>query len=88
MGRGKVDDVRDPKRQAELQQLVEQLIGFKPTKIAVEADARSDAKLQAEYNAYLKGDFQLEHHEIHQVGFRLAKQMGHPKIHCVDYFWI
>ena len=86
-GGEKVDDMRAPKRQAELQQLVEQLIGFKPTKIAVEADTRSDAKLQAEYNAYLKGDFQLERHEIHQVGFRLAKQMGHPKVHCVDYFW-
>lgn len=82
----KIDDMRTPKRQDELQQLVEQLIGFKPTKIAVEADTRWDAELQAEYNAYLKDDFQLERHEIHQVGFRLAKQIGHPKIYCVDYF--
>ena len=71
--------MRTPKRQAELQQLVEQLIRFKPTKIAVEADTRWDAKLQAEYNAYLKDDFQLERHEIHQVGFRLAKQMEHSE---------
>jgi hypothetical protein len=82
----KVDDMRTPKRQAELQQFVEQLIRFKPTKIAVEADTRWDAKLQEEYNAYLKDDFQLERHEIHQVGFRLAKQMEHSKIYCVDYF--
>ena len=82
----KVDDMRTPKRQAELQQLVEQLIRFKPTKIAVEADTRWDTNLQSEYNAYLKDDFQLERHEIHQVGFRLAKQMGHPKVYCVDYF--
>ena len=82
-----IDDMRAPKRQRELQQLVEQLIGFKPTKIAVEADTRWDAKLQTEYNAYLKDDFQLERHEIHQVGFRLAKQVEHPKVHCVDYFW-
>ena len=82
-----IDDMRAPKRQRELQQFVEQLIGFKLTKIAVEADTRWDAKLQTEYNAYLKDDFQLERHEIHQVGFRLAKQMGHSKVHCVDYFW-
>ena len=83
----KMDDVLAPKRQAELQQLVEQLARFKPTKIAVEVDARSDTELQAEYDAYLDGNLQLKRHEIHQVAFRLAKQMGHPKVYCVDYFW-
>ncbi len=81
----KIDDVRAPKRQAELQRLADQLARFKPTKIAVEVDERWDAKLQEEYNGYLMDNFQLERHEIHQIGFRLAKQMGHPKIHCVDY---
>ena len=82
----KMDDVLEPKRQAELQQLVEQLAQFKPTKIAVEADMRWDGELQTEYDAYLEDGFQLERHEIHQVGFRLAKDMGHPKVYCVDYF--
>ena len=81
----RMDDVLAPKRQAELQQLAEQLARFKPTKIAVEADERWDTELQEEYNGYLQGNFQLERHEIHQIGFRLAKQMGHPKVHCVDY---
>ena len=81
----RMDDVLAPKRQAELQQLVEQLARFKPTKIAVEVDTQN-AELQMEYNAYLKGTFQLERHEIHQIGFRLAREMGHPKVHCVDYF--
>ena len=81
----RMDDVLAPKRQAELQQLAEQLAGFEPTKIAVEVDERWDAELQEEYNGYLQGNFQLERHEIHQIGFRLAKQMGHPKVHCVDY---
>ena len=82
----KMDDVLAPKRQVELQQLVEQLARFKPTKIAVEVDERWDTELQEEYNGYLKDNFQLERHEIHQIGFRLAKEMGHPKVHCVDYF--
>ncbi len=81
----RMDDVLAPKRQAELQQLTEQLARFKPTKIAVEVDERWDTELQGEYNGYLQGNFQLERHEIHQIGFRLAKQMGHPKVHCVDY---
>ncbi len=82
----KMDDVLAPKRQAELQELAEQLAEFKPTKIAVEVDERWDAKLQEEYNGYLKDNFQLERHEIHQIGFRLAKEMGHSKVYCVDYF--
>ena len=83
----KIDDVLAPKRQAEIQQLIEQLARFKPTKIAVEVDARSDADLQTEYGAYLDRNLQLKRHEIHQIAFRLANQMGHPKVHCVDYFW-
>ena len=82
----KMDDVLTPKRQAELQQLAEQLAQYKPTKIAVEVDECWAAELQEEYNSYLKDDFQLERHEIHQIGFRLAKMMGHPKVYCVDYF--
>ena len=82
----RMDDVLAPKRQAELQQFVEQLARFKPTKIAVEADERWETELQEEYNGYLQDNFQLERHEIHQIGFRLAKEMGHPKVHCVDYF--
>ena len=81
----RMDDVLAPKRQAELQQLAEQLARFKPTKIAVEVDTHWEAELQEEYNGYLQGNFQLKPHEIHQIGFRLAKQMGHPKVHCVDY---
>ena len=82
----RMDDVLAPKRQTELQELVGQLARFKPTKVAVEVDERWDAKLQEEYNGYLTGNFQLERHEIHQIGFRLAKKMGHLKVHCVDYF--
>ena len=82
----RMDDVLAPKRQAELQELAEQLARFKPTKVAVEVDERWDAELQEEYNGYLKDTFQLERHEIHQIGFRLAKKMGHPKVYCVDYF--
>lgn len=84
-GEIKVDDMRTPKRQAQLQQLTDLLVHFQPTKIAVEVD-HLDTDLQTEYDAYLKDNFQLECHEIHQVGFRLAKQMGHSKIYCVDYW--
>ena len=82
----KMDDVLAPKRQREIQQLIEQLKAFKPNKIAMEVDFSRDAEINADYQGYLKGIFQLRRNEAHQIGFRLAKQVGHSKIYCVDYF--
>ena len=82
----KMDDVRAPKRQREIEQLVEQLKEFKPTKIALERDEKmNSAGTQTEYQGYLEGTYELKHGEGDQIGFRLAKQMGHPKLYCVDY---
>ena len=82
----KMDDVLAPKRQREIEQLVTQLKAFRPTKIAIEADERFDAKINADYHGYLEGTYQLKRGEGNQIGFRLAKQMGHPKMYCVDYW--
>ena len=43
----KMDDVLAPKRQREIEQLVQQLREFKPTKIALEIDERFDAEVNA-----------------------------------------
>ena len=80
----KMDDVLAPKRQREIQQLVEQLKEFKPTKIALESDARFDAKINANYQDYLKGTYELKRDESNQIGFRLAKLMGHSRMYGVD----
>ena len=83
----KMDDVLAPKRQREIEQLVEQLKEFKPTKIAFERDEKTNgAGTQTEYQGYLKGTYELKRNEHDQIGFRLAKQMGHPKVYCVDYW--
>lgn len=81
----KMDDVRAPKRQREIQQLVEQLKEFKPTKIALEVDEIYDAEFHTKYQGYLNGTYELNRTETDQIGMRLAKQMGHPKLYCVDY---
>ena len=82
----KMDDVLAPRRQREIEQLVAQLKAFRPTKVAIEADERFDAKINANYHGYLEGTYELKRGEGNQIGFRLAKQMGHPKMYCVDYF--
>ena len=82
----KMDDVRAPKRQREIEQLIALLKAYQPTKIAVEVDEKPHgAKFHTNYQTYLNGTYELNRSEIDQIGFRLAKQMGHPKLYCVDY---
>lgn len=79
----KADDVLVPKRQAEIAELIKVLKKFKPTKIAVEARL-NDPRIQQKYQDYRAGKFELRRNEIDQIGFRLAKEMGHAKIYPVD----
>jgi hypothetical protein len=76
------DDVLAPKRQAEIAQLIEVLKRFQPTKIAIEADMFG--KRQQEYSDYLAGKHTLSRNENDQIGYRLAKELGHKTIYPVD----
>lgn len=80
------DDVLSPKRQQEVEKLVRALRQFQPTKIAVEVTPDKDTELNDQYRRYLAGDYKLERSETHQLGFRLAKVMGHDKLYPVDWF--
>ncbi|MCY4403904.1 MAG: DUF5694 domain-containing protein [Candidatus Poribacteria bacterium] len=82
----KMDDVLAPKRQREIEQLVSLLKPFCPTKIALELDPRSCEAENKNYQDYLNGTYELKRYEGDQIGYRLAKQMGHPKVYCVDYW--
>jgi hypothetical protein len=78
----KADDVLAPKRQQEIAQLIDVLKTFHPTKIAIEADPWG--KRSQQYSDYLAGKYTLAASEIDQVGFRLAKELGHKTIYPVD----
>jgi hypothetical protein len=77
------DDVLSPKRQQEMTQLIEVLKKFHPTKIAIEAELGSDRVTQ-QYSDYLAGKYTLTRNEVHQIGYRLAKELGHRAIYPVD----
>ena len=76
------DDVLAPKRQAEIARLIEVLKRFNPTKIAIEADA--GGQRVARYSDYLAGKYTLSRNEIDQIGYRLAKELGHKTVCPVD----
>lgn len=77
------DDVLSPQRQKEIEKLVTHLAQFRPTKIAVEAPF-SDSATVAHYQQYLDDDRTLKRNESEQIGFRLAKKMGHPQVYPID----
>jgi hypothetical protein len=77
------DDVLAPKRQAEIAQVIAALKGFHPSKIAVEG-AAGDERIPKRYIDYLAGRHELTRNEIEQIGFRLAKELGHKTVYAVD----
>jgi hypothetical protein len=78
-----VDDVLAPRRQAEIAELIAVLKKFRPTRIAVE-ESFNDAAAARRYGDYLAGRHELTRNETQQIGFRLAKELGHQKVFAVD----
>src|SRR5579884_3376241 len=77
------DDVLSPKRQQEMAQLIGVLKKFQPTKVAIEADVGSQRVAQ-EYADYRAGKYTLTRNEDDQIGYRLAKELGHKAVYPVD----
>lgn len=64
--------------------LVEKLKKQNFTRIAIEWTPDLDRTIDSLYQLYLKGEWELKSHEVYQIGFRLAKAMGHKKLYYVD----
>jgi len=78
-----VDDMRAPKRQAEIIAFVETIKAYRPTKVAVEAPL-GDEQINQKYRDFVAGKYELAANEIDQIGFRLAKEMGHKQIYPIN----
>jgi hypothetical protein len=78
------DDVRSPKRQREINEVIEALARFKPTKIAIESAYR-DPYWTTRYQKYLRGEHALGRNEIEQIGFQLAKRLNHSTLYPIDF---
>ncbi|MGA7438967.1 MAG: DUF5694 domain-containing protein [Luteibacter sp.] len=80
-----VENVLSPERQAQFESLVDQLAAWKPTHIAVEVLHTKQAELDAHYAAYRAGTYKLSAEEYEQIGFRLAKKLGLPRVDAVNW---
>ncbi|GAB3071361.1 DUF5694 domain-containing protein [Salinicoccus sesuvii] len=69
----------------QIKELVSILAQFSPSALAVEITKDRNEALNKEYQEYLKYGDNFERNEVHQVMFRLGKQLGHSNIHALDW---
>lgn len=81
----KADDVLAPARQAQIATLVDALLTFRPTKIALEFTPARDSVMNGRYAAFRRGSHSLGRNETEQIGFRVADKANHPRVFGIDY---
>lgn len=77
-------DILSPERQEELARIAERLERFAPDRVAVEFPYARAEELDAPYRRYLETDSLASRNEIAQIGFRLARRLGHERVYAVD----
>lgn len=77
-------DITSNQNQAILDSLISILAEFHPTKIVVEWQPQWQGYIDSLYALYRQDAYTLGKNETFQLGFKLAKKLGHEKIFCVD----
>jgi len=80
-------DILSPKKQKELNEVLDKIVLYKPTKILLEVPRiKGDSIFNHRYQEYLKSEFDIGHrkNEWYQIGFKLAKRLNHNRIYAVD----
>ena len=77
-------DVMTAESQAYLEALTQRLAGFGPTQVMLEYAPENDELINQRYRDYLAGQYELGVNEIYQLGFRIAKAAGLPRVYPFD----
>ncbi len=77
-------DILSETRQREVRALAGRLAAFRPTKVALEFVPRRDSLVNVAYALYRAGGRPLEKSEREQLGFRIAGELGHPRVFGID----
>lgn len=83
--RAAAEDVLTPQRQAELEALADRLQRWAPEQIAVEWPYTFADSTTARYQRYVADGTSDRRNEVVQIGFRLARRLGHPTVHPIDH---
>ena len=81
----RADDVLSAKRQREIAEVARLIARYKPTKVMVEADTTSQAKLDQAFAESCHGKRPLTRNETEQLGFRIACDEKLKGVVAVDW---
>lgn len=72
--------------QESIQKLVEVLADYQPTKIVLELEPSQQTQIDQYYRKFLIDSLDLsdKSNEVYQLGFRLARVLGHKKVYLFD----
>lgn len=77
-------DMKNAKRQQEVEDLVNRLSKTKADKVFVEWGQAQQRFVDSTYALYRKNQFSLRNNEVYQVGYRLASKLGRSRVYCAD----
>jgi hypothetical protein len=78
------DDVLQPRRQAEIAEVARRLASWNPDRVAVEWPWSYRDTTALRYAAYRAGTLPTSRNEVVQLGFRIAKSLGHDAVYGID----
>lgn len=78
-------DVKQPRYQRQILAVVDSLLAFRPTKVALEARPDYRAALDSMYRAWREDTHELTRNERQQLGFRIAGEREHDRLYGIDY---
>lgn len=82
-------NIFENKRQSELDTLLKKIAEYKPTKILIELPRiKMDSTMNERYQKFLTDSFDIsdKSNEVYQIGFKLAKKLGHNRVYCSDSY--
>ncbi len=87
---GSISDLLSAERQMQIQEVVDDLVKYRPDKIFVENTPDTQPYWNNVYRNYLNGlkptERSSEYSEIFQIGIKLAKKLNHPiGVTCVNF---
>jgi len=71
-------------RQKEIEEVLERLVRFRPTHIALEYPRDQQERLDQAYAKFLAGELAPRANETYQIGFRLGQRLGLAHLYAVD----
>ena len=79
-------DELSPENQEEIEEVLNAIQKFQPTKVVIEIEPERSQRLNELYGEYRVGAFSIDTlaNEIFQLGFKMADRMGHESIYLFD----